>query len=165
MILVFILRSKQEANTPCWLAVKHAPWSPRDVKGRSQHWDAGWADTFLWSSGNVWFPSLPTPFPSPSAASWEKRHFLSFPEHPATSPRTYWCARDAAHPRQFQLIKVHQAGLLRGYLGVVFFSFSFALGLSTSSADGIFIMFFAKSIWPTRESISLIVKHDHLFGF
>lgn len=67
--------------------------------------------------------------------------FPSFPEHPATSPQTCWRAGDAAHCRHLQLVKLHQAWLLPQYLGVIFFSFSFVLGLSASSADGIFIMF------------------------
>lgn len=45
----------------------------------------------------------------------------------------------------------------------IFFSFSFVFGLSASSADGIFIMFSESPYGLTRESISLIVKHDHLF--
>lgn len=143
--------------------MEHAPWYARDAEGRSQCWDA-W-DELVGGVQKCLIPLIAYSIPLTFSCLLGKTHFLSLPEQPATSPRTCWCARDAAHPRQFQLVKVHQAGLLPGYLGVVFFSFSFTLGHSTSSADGIFIMFFVKSIWPTRESISLILKHDHLFRF
>ena len=41
-----------------------------------------------------------------------------------------------------------------GYLGVVFFSFSFVFGRSASSADGIFIMFL-ESPYGLQERVSL----------
>lgn len=59
-------------------------------------------------------------------------------------------------PDNFSSLKVPQARLLLEYLGVVFFSFSFSLGLSTSSADGISIMFFCK--------VHMAYKREYLFN-
>lgn len=114
--------AKQEANTPVhhWLVVEYALWYLEDAKGRSQWWGAGWAYRLLQNLGSVWFPSVLTLFLT-FRCLLGPIYFLSFPEHAATFPWACWCAWDAAHCRQFQLIKLHQARLLPGYLGVVFF--------------------------------------------
>lgn len=136
--------------------MESVPWSARDAKAGAS---TGIMDELKSSCGDQQVfdsPHCPLHFPYLQLPLGEKLIFWAFPEHPAASPRTCCCARDAAHPRQFQLVKVRQARLLPGYLGLVFFSFSFTLGLSTSSADGIFIMFFCE--------VHMAYKREYLFN-
>ena len=82
-------------------------------------------------------------------------HLLSFPEHSATSPRTCWCAWDAAHRGQFQLIKLHQARLLPGTWELYFSHLASFLGALLPQQ-----MAFLSCFWK----VHMAYKREYLFN-
>lgn len=143
-VSAYVWGAKPAANTPVhpWLAVEYGPCSSRDALKE--------------------FGKCLIPLDAHSAFLLKLIHFLSFPKHLTLDllacPGCCWFRTISAYQTPPGEAAARVPGSCIFLISLHFWALCF-LGRWH------FYHVFGKSIWPTRESISLIVKHDHLFWF